>query len=61
MKQKLQSFVITVRMDKACPQYVALREVRDCIHGQFHCGRHDGDPESFKVSRITKLPKEPRR
>lgn len=49
MKQKLHSFVITVRMDKACPQYVALREARDCIHGDFYCTPFgDGDPENIQ-------------
>jgi hypothetical protein len=62
MKQKLHTIVITVRMDKPCPQYVALREVRDCIHGEFYTTpRDDGDPEKFKVVRFTKLPKEARR
>ena len=57
MKQKLHSFIITVRMDKPCYKRVALREARNCIHGIFYCTSHDGDPESFKVSRIEKLPK----
>ena len=61
MKQKLHSFVITVRMDKPCYKRVALREARDCIHGTFYCGQRDSNPDSFQVARITKLPKEPRK
>lgn len=61
MKQKLHSFVITIRTDKPCNKSVALREVRDCIHGDFYCSpRDDDDPDGFKVSSFASLPRKPR-
>lgn len=53
MKQRVHQFVITVTMNKKCLRRVALREVRDCIHGDFYCSElDDGDPGMFKVKSI---------
>lgn len=50
---KVHTFSITIRTDKACSRKVALREVKDCIHGEFYCTElDDGDPGEFKVVRI---------
>lgn len=53
---KTHTFKITVTMDKGCRVATALREVRDCIHGEFYCtALEDKDPEAFKVRTIARL------
>lgn len=55
--EKIHTLTITVRMDKRCSKRIALREVRDCIHGEFYCGGYADEPEMFRVTRIGRLPK----
>lgn len=57
--EKVHTFTIKIRFDKRCNKRIALREVRDCIHGEFYCGGWGDDPETFKVARIGRLPKAP--
>jgi hypothetical protein len=51
--KRIHQFVITVTMDKKCLRRVALREVRDAIHGDFYCTElEDGDPGTFRIKSI---------
>lgn len=45
-------------MDKKCTRSTALREVRDCVYGDFFCTElEDSDPGMFRVKSIKTLPK----
>lgn len=56
MKKRIHQFVITVTMDRKCLRRVALREVRDNVHGDFYCTElEDNDPGMFKIKSIKNL------
>lgn len=47
------TFKLTVSFNKGCRAAVALREVRDNIHGEHYCTEYDdNDPGTFRVSSI---------
>lgn len=47
---KVHTFAIKVRMDRACSRSLAIREVRNSIHGGFYCDQmEDYDPGEFHV------------
>lgn len=56
-RQRRHSFVITATFDKPCGRNTALREMRDCIHGDFYCTEYfDGDPGKFANVKIIRRP-----
>jgi len=53
MKKRIHQFIITITMNKKCLGRIALREVRDNIHGLHYCTElDDGDPETFRIKSI---------
>lgn len=47
------TMTIVVRFDRPCSREHAIRETRDCIHGEFYpTQRSDRDPGSFRVKTI---------
>lgn len=55
-KEHTHTFVITVRMNKACTARVALRAAQDNIHGDFYPSTmNDGDPDKMKISSIRRM------
>ena len=57
-KQRVHKFIITVTMNRKCLRRIALREVRDNIHGEHYCNQYEqGDPETFRVRSITNAAK----
>jgi hypothetical protein len=56
-KKRVHTFTVTVTFNKKCLRRVALREVRDNIHGYHYCTElDDGDPETFRVKSVTNAP-----
>jgi len=52
-KSKTHKFVVTISTNRACTRKVALREIRDNVHGQHYCTElDDGEPETFRIRSI---------
>lgn len=55
-KQRIHTFTVTIRMDKPCTEAVALREVKDCIHGNFYTTpMDDHEPGEFVVKNFKRV------
>lgn len=53
-KQRIHKFTVTVTFNKKCLRRIALREVRDTIHGEHYCTElEDGDPATFRIRSIS--------
>lgn len=56
MKRKFPrtyTFQLTVTFNKGCRAAVALREVRDNIHGEHYCTKfEDSDPGTFRIRSV---------
>jgi hypothetical protein len=53
MKAKRHTVLLTVTFDKPCTRKLALREVRDTIHGTTYCTQYkDSEPGEYKVGGI---------
>lgn len=47
------TFKLTVTFNKGCRAALALREVRDNIHGEFYCTELErSDPSTFRIRSI---------
>lgn len=57
-RTKRHQLVITISTDKPCTKAVALRELRECIHGEFYMAQlSDREPEVFCVRSFKPLPR----
>lgn len=56
--QKTHKFILTITTNKKCSRKLALREVRDNVHGLHYCTTiEDGDPDTFRIRSIRHAPR----
>lgn len=52
-KQRSHTVLVTVSFDKACTRAVALRELKDTIHGNEYCTQfEDSEPGEYRVRSV---------
>lgn len=56
-EKRVHKFTVTVTFNKKVLRRVALREVRDNIHGEHYCTELEADdPSTFRIRSITNAP-----
>jgi len=57
MKTRRHTVLLTVTFDKKCTRALALRELRDTIHGTEYCTQlEDHEPGEFSIRSIKPVP-----
>ena len=53
MTSKTHTVMVTVTFDKPCTKKVALRELRDTIHGKNYCTQYkDSEPGEYTIRSV---------
>lgn len=53
MKSKMHTVLVTVSFDKPCSRKIALRELKDTIHGNEYCTQFDeSEPGEYHVRTV---------
>lgn len=57
-KQRTHTFSVTIRTDKPCTEALALREIKDCIHGNFYTTQmEEHEPGEFVIKNFKRVAK----
>lgn len=57
MKSRTHTVMVTVTFDKPCTRRIALRELKDTIHGNEYCTQfEDSEPGEYRVRTVKMAP-----